>query len=73
MFKHVSQTNPLCSKSHVRCTHITLFVMVCYFFGFALLFYNFLLLSESCFVIVGAADVEGDSGASLSSLPASWK
>lgn len=46
------------------------FIKVCYLFA---AFYNVLLLWASCFVRTGAADVEGDSGACRSSLPAWWK
>lgn len=64
----------LCWKPQVRCTHITLFVIVCFLFcccGFAI--YNSWLLWRSCLVKIGAAGVEGLNGVSLSSLPASWK
>lgn len=74
VFEYILRTNPLCWKPHVRCTHITLFIIICFLFcccGFA--FYNSLLLWRSGLVKIGAAGVEGDNGASFSSLPACWK
>lgn len=73
MSEHALQTNSLGFKTYIRCTHIALFIISFCCCCCCSAFCPFLLLQESCFVITGADDVEGDNGASISSLPDSWK